>query len=126
VVDPTAPPVRDPVVRKGKLGARPGIVGRLAGVGAPSEAERIVKEWLQDFGDIEIGDERLVVGTVADRLSEGGLELRQSRQCLPDVVPILFQYPRHRIELVQRRRQPLLVVVDHAGELFGQGRRVDK
>ena len=44
--------------------------------------------------------------------------------CLGDVVAVLLQDRRHRVELVQRRRQLLLVVVDQARELLRQRRRV--
>src|SRR6478672_1666135 len=108
VVAPLLVVLRNPVVRERKLCTRSSIVGWLAGVGSPSESERVIEERLEDLAEEEVWDVRLVVGTVADRFAQGRLEFRQPRQCLADVVAVLLQNSRDRVELVQRRRQLLL------------------
>ena len=74
---------RYPVVREGELRPRAGVVRRLTGVGAATEAEDVIQERLECLRREEVGDERVVVIAVVDCLGLGHLELRQAGHRLP-------------------------------------------
>ena len=107
----------------GSLGSRAGVVGRLTGVGAPAESERVVEERLEDGAKVEVG-QCVVAGPFATVSPNGDLVLRQPGKRLADVVPVALEHLVTELSFSNVGRELCLVVGDEAGQLLGQRRDV--
>src|ERR1700704_5829759 len=82
--------LRDPVDREGQFGAWPSVVRRLACAHTAAEPEDVIQERLQELRRLNVGYQRVVVGAVGHDFALGNLVFGEARDCLGQVVPVLY------------------------------------